>query len=220
VPLETFALALESVRIVTTLSSELFVKLINVGDPGAMIPAATAIAAWLFAARPRRLALYWALLFGCGMALVAASKVAFLAWGIGIPALDLKALSGHATQTAAVAPVLCYLLLHSQTRAVRAAGILLGFAFAGVMGVLLAVCGYHSLSESAVGCILGAAVSIGFLWLFRKYEASPNNPVVLPAAIAAFLAAWLCWSPAFERLICKLAVDLSEHGTTCSYQTW
>jgi drug/metabolite transporter (DMT)-like permease len=201
-------------------SADLVVTLVSVGDSGAMIPAATAITALLFGSRLQRPALYWALLYISGVALVAASKIAFLAWGTGIRAIDLKALSGHAMQTAAVAPVLCYLLLHKRTRAAQVAGTLLGFAFAGVMGVLLTVFGYHSLTESFSGFALGSAVSVAFLRFFRKYEANPNNPVVLALSIAVFLAAWLCWSPAFELLIRDAALHLSGRNTTYSYQTW
>ena len=74
-------------------------------------PAAAAITAWLMMGRAWRLAAWWCVLFIGGMALVVATKIAFIGWGLGIQALDYTGISGHAMRATAVYPVLFYLVL-------------------------------------------------------------------------------------------------------------
>ncbi len=74
-------------------------KIVHVGDTAIMIPAAAAVMVYLISCRAWRMAWWWCLLFTTGICLVAATKIAFLAWGTGIHTIDFKALSGHATST-------------------------------------------------------------------------------------------------------------------------
>jgi hypothetical protein len=201
-------------------ASELVAKLVGAGDPGVMMPAATAIAAWLLTGRTYRLAICWALLFAVGVAAVAASKVAFLAWGAGIREIELKAFSGHAMQTTAVAPVLFHLLLQKRGRAVRMAGTVAGLACGGAMGILLTAFGYHSLAESVAGCTIGAMVSLGFLRIFGNLAPCPRHSIMLPVGAAVFLVTWLCWSLPLESLLREMALRLSGRQAIYSYKTW
>ena len=76
------------------------------GDVAITSLIALAIAAWLLAEDEKRLALWWSVLFGAGLGVVVATKMAFIGWGIGIRSLDFTGFSGHTMRSAAVMPVL------------------------------------------------------------------------------------------------------------------
>lgn len=89
--------------------------LLHLGDLGVTMPAAAAVAAALAARGAWLLAWRWCWLFGLGMLVVGASKIAYMSWGSGLPQLDFKAISGHAAGATAVFPPLFYLgMLHWQ----------------------------------------------------------------------------------------------------------
>lgn len=144
--------------------------------------AALAIAAWLLAENEKRLAFWWSLLFSVGMSIVVATKMAFIGWGIGIRALDFAGFSGHAMRAMAVFPVLFYLMLEKTPKPVRAIGTLCGIAFALLIGASRLVVHAHSLSEVLTGLLLGAAVSIGFIWVasatLRRHVFTPLRAVL------------------------------------------
>jgi membrane-associated phospholipid phosphatase len=149
---------------------------------------ALAIAAWLFVEDEKRLALWWSVLFCAGMGVVVATKMAFIGWGIGIRAIDFAGFSGHTMRTAAVMPVLCYLILQRARFGIRLSGVLLGLSFGIVMGLSRVALHLHSLSEVAAGWVLGAAVAIAFI---RIASASLNKHVFKPMRIALCLAVLL-----------------------------
>lgn len=113
------------------------------------------------------MAFWWTLLFGLGLTLVAVSKIAFIGWGIGIQSLDFTGFSGHAMRTTAVMPVLFYLLSQKLPFLTRTAGVILGIALGVLIGISRLAIQVHSVSEVVSGCLLGAMVSIGFIWISR-----------------------------------------------------
>ncbi|VTU16676.1 PAP2 superfamily protein [Variovorax sp. PBL-H6] len=135
------------------------------GDSGFLLPVAAWIAVWLgvrTATRP--IAWRWLALFGAAGALVAASKIAFMGWGIGSAMLNFTGISGHTMLSASIWPVAFWLVAaHWQPR-VRAAAAALGWAFAALIGLSRLAIYAHSKSEVAAGFLLGAAVSGFFLW--------------------------------------------------------
>lgn len=154
------------------------------GDVTITTFAALAIAAWLLLENERRLALCWGLLFGLGLCVVIVTKMAFIGWGIGIRSLDFAGFSGHAMRAAAVLPVLFYLILQRAPSFVRSSGILLGLAFAMVIGVSRLAVHAHSVSEISAGWMLGSCVSLGFIRIAGK---SLRRPVFNPWRIALSL---------------------------------
>lgn len=136
-------------------------ELVRIGEIWLTLAGAAAIAAWLAAARAWRMVFWWSLLFGAGITLVTASKIAFIAWGTGLPVLDFKAVSGHATGVTAVFPILFYLMLGQRSAQARRAGIAAGLASGALMGGLLVVLDDHSPAEAAAGWLTGCAVSTG-----------------------------------------------------------
>jgi len=135
------------------------------GDSGFLLPASLWIAVWLGIRSPTRpLALLWILLFGVGGSLIAASKIAFLGWGIGSARLDFTGFSGHTAIAASVWPVACWLAVSRWGHPVRVSAAVLGWLFAAFIGLTRLALDAHSWSEVVAGYALGVAVSATFLW--------------------------------------------------------
>lgn len=134
-----------------------------VGDSVLTMPAAAAIVIWLLAGGAGRMAWSWCLLFGSGIFLVVATKIAFIGWGIGIPGLDFTGISGHAMRACAILPVIAVLLLQQLRPAWRTAGVLMATALALMVSLSRLVLHYHSTSEVVAGVALGMLVAIAFI---------------------------------------------------------
>ncbi|MDO8305907.1 MAG: membrane-associated phospholipid phosphatase, partial [Herminiimonas sp.] len=101
----------------------------KLADSNFTMPLAALLAAWLAGARAWKPCLLWCLLFGAGIVLVIATKIAYIGWGAGIAAIDFTGISGHAMRATAIAPVLIYLLLLKQTRKIQLFGLLMAIGF-------------------------------------------------------------------------------------------
>jgi len=112
--------------------------------------------------------LIWCLLFGTGIVLVVATKIAYIGWGAGIAAIDFTGISGHAMRATAIAPVLIYLLLQKQTQRLQNIGLLIAIGFGLAIGISRLAIHVHSASEVVSGCALGAVVSLGFIRLVQQ----------------------------------------------------
>lgn len=165
--------------------------LVRLGDLDLTLPLAAAAFGWLAAARAWRTAMLWGLLFGAGVMLVGVSKIVFMAWGSGLPALGFKSVSGHATGVTAVFPTLLYLLLHSAGPSLRCAGVAAGLGLGLAVGVLLVAYDFHSAAEAVAGSLLGAAISLAWIRLAGPAAMAPS-PARLGWFALVFLAgAWL-----------------------------
>lgn len=142
-------------------------QLFHLGDPMLTLPLGSAIAAWLLAARAWRPALGWILGFGLALGLVAATKIAFMGWATGLPALAFKAVSGHATGFAAVFPTLCYLAMPARMARARIPAVGAALALAAVFAAALVHAGEHTLAEAAAGWVIGAGAFLSTAWLAR-----------------------------------------------------
>ncbi|MDM0067515.1 phosphatase PAP2 family protein [Variovorax sp. J31P207] len=135
------------------------------GDSGFLLPASLWIGVWLGVRSPTRpLALLWILLFGFGGSLIAASKIAFLGWGIGSARLDFTGFSGHTAIAASVWPVACWLTVSRWGHRTRVAAAVFGWLFAAFIGATRLALDAHSWSEVIAGYALGVGVSATFLW--------------------------------------------------------
>jgi hypothetical protein len=173
-----------------------WLALMHLGDITLTLPAAAAVGAWLLACRAWRSALCWAALYALAIALVGASKIAFLGWGTGVPALGFKALSGHATGATAVFPTLFYLLLRDYRRPMRMAAALTGLALGALVALLLVLGGEHTPAEAAAGWLTGACASLACIRCTRNLESPRPLQSVACATIAFAAAAWLVkWAP-------------------------
>lgn len=72
------------------------------GDSSLLLPCALFIYAWLLLRRETYNANCWLLLFSLAAGVTLVSKLAFMGWGIGIPAWNFTGLSGHSMMAASV----------------------------------------------------------------------------------------------------------------------
>lgn len=184
-------------------------KLLHLGDLSLTVPLAAAMAAWLLAAGEWRTALRCSLLFAAGLGLVGATKIAFIAWGGGIPALGFKAISGHATAATAVFPVLFYLLLYRQGALLRAAAGAAGFGLGALVAVLLVAADEHSAAEALAGWTLGALLALVAIELAAGSPAPPALQGMASAATVLIGTTWLMRSAPIGWWMIKAALVLS-----------
>lgn len=77
------------------------------GDSMLLLPSGIIVFAILIFSYPSlKQTTQWALLFGGVGAIVCASKLAFMGWGIGIRELDFTGFSGHSALSASIWPVM------------------------------------------------------------------------------------------------------------------
>jgi hypothetical protein len=186
-----------------------WISLVRLGDLDLTLPLAAAAFGWMAAARAWRIAMCWGLLFGAGVLLVGVSKVAFMAWGSGLPALGFKSFSGHATGVTAVFPTLFWLLLRGAGNNLARAGAALGLGLGLVVGVLLVVLDFHTAAEAVAGCLLGAAISLAWIRL-----AGAGVGAASPASLGWFALVFLAstWLMTFAHVgwwMIRLATLLS-----------
>jgi len=182
------------------------------GDSAVMLPAAVAIALWLAAGGAWRASLAWLGTFGSGAALVVATKLAFIGWGIGSAWLNFTGISGHTTLATAVTLTAIHLLTRGLPTPLR-----LGLMAAGLVGALAIALSRlaleaHSLSEVAAGLALGSLIAGGFVATSRRLPAPRLTPGVMVAALAAVVVLMHGHEAASQNLITHLALYLSGHG--------
>ncbi|HCT9587102.1 phosphatase PAP2 family protein [Raoultella ornithinolytica] len=139
------------------------------GDSTVLLPSAAAVFMVLFLRRPsRQIAWQWGLLFGITGAIVSASKLAFMGWGIGIRELDFTGFSGHTALSTAFWPIFLWLLCARGSIALRRIAMVMGYLLAGLVGYSRLAIHAHSPSEVIAGLLLGAIGSALFLLLQRN----------------------------------------------------
>jgi hypothetical protein len=161
--------------------------IIDIGHTAVMVPAAGAIAAWLLAARAWKQALWWCLIFAAGLGLVALSKIGFLGWGLELPEIGFKALSGHAWRATAVVPVLFFVVLQGAPVRWRTAGVALGVLLSIGIAALLVRFRFHTVSEVVASSILGVSAGFVFMRLATVLPAPRVSAWAAPASLLAFL---------------------------------
>lgn len=161
--------------------------MIDIGHTAVALPLAAAIAVWLVTGRAWRLALCWCLMFAAGLSLVASSKIAFLGWDAGIPALEFKALSGHALCATAVLPVLFFVILQEASHSWRRGGVVFGICLSVALGVLLVHFKFHSASEVFVSSLLGLSISLGYIRIASALPRPGLSPWTVPMSVLAFV---------------------------------
>lgn len=144
------------------------------GDSTVLLPSAAALFIVLMLRKTSRLlAWQWSLLFGITGAIVCASKLAFMGWGLGIRELDYTGFSGHSALSAAFWPIFLWLFSARFPRLQKAA-VATGYILAAVVGYSRLVIHAHSVSEVIAGLLLGAVGSALFLLLQKRTTHSEN----------------------------------------------
>ncbi len=133
------------------------------GDSMLLLPSGIIVFAILmFVCRDWKQTAQWALLFGGVGAIVCASKLAFMGWGIGIRELDFTGFSGHSALSASIWPVMMWLLTGRFSTAVRKTAVLSGYALALLIGYSRLAIHVHSVSEVISGLALGGPPAAHF----------------------------------------------------------
>lgn len=188
--------------------------LLHLGDIELTLALAAAITAWLLTARAWRLAFWWSTLFALGIGLVTASKVAFMAWGVGLHSIDFKAASGHATGATAVFTILFYLLMQARGPRAQASATVAGLVLGCLMVALLVALDEHSVAESLAGWFIGAAVSLGAIRLGGGQPALRARPQSVLCGVLVFaLAAWLMHGVPYGYMMFRTALYISGESS-------
>jgi membrane-associated phospholipid phosphatase len=174
-------------------------------------PLGIAIAAWLLAGRSWRLSLSWCLLFGLGMLLVVATKVAWIGWGVGMPDVKFGGLSGHSMRACAVFPVAFYLAFHDADEGARRAAAGLGVALALLVSISRVPVLAHSWSEVVLGALVGLAVSAAFISIAHSPRPQPFGRVMAGVLLPLLLIVPQVEPLPTERWMTSLALYLSGH---------
>lgn len=164
-----------------------WMHVIDAGHTAVMVPVAGTIAAWLVLGRAWKLAAWWCLIFLAGLGLVASSKIAYLGWGLEIPAIGFKALSGHTWRTTAVLPVFFFVLLQQAPGSWRMRGALFGVGLSIALGCLLVIFHFHTVSEVVASFVLGIAAGLAFLRAAAISPAPTVRPWAVPVCLMSFL---------------------------------
>lgn len=186
--------------------------LTRLGEAEILLPVAVlTAAAWCCKADRRRLGLVWMLLIGLAIAITAATKIAFIGWGIGVAALNFTGISGHAMFASAIYPLLLVAFAPASSALPRQRALALGVGLAVLIGISRIVVGAHSWSEVLAGWALGGAVSalvLGYPVLTSAF---------LRPLVPALLLAWVSITPfgmpgsQTHSLITRVALQLSGH---------
>lgn len=192
----------------------------SLGSFNVMAPAALAITAWLVLGRVWHLVWWWCVLFIGGMTLVVGTKIAFIGWGFGIRSLDFTGFSGHVMRATSVAPVLLYLILQPAPRILRSMGVVLGLLFGVVIAVSRLEVHAHSFSESLSGWVLGALVSLGFIWIMNRTRKVELHPWFITLTLLALMATPYAEPTPTQRWITNAALALSGHDRPYIRVTW
>lgn len=134
------------------------------GDASVTLPCVVLMAIWLsISAATASVAWRWLVLFASVAGLVAVSKLAYMAWGLGIPSLDFIGLSGHAAMAAVVWPALLALVGAHAGSKWRVAGAVAGLLLALAVGTSRLALEVHSVTEVVSGFLAGAIIVSVFL---------------------------------------------------------
>ncbi len=176
-----------------------------------MAPAAFLIGLWLLAARRHYLLWWWCVLLTLALTLVALTKIAFLGWGFGIPALNFTGISGHSTFAMAVLPVMVFLLLYRYPAPLRAIGVGAALALGVLVGMSRLALSLHSHAEVVAGCVLGALVSLGFIWVASSTHRARLNRTLVALSLGVLFAASFAQAAPTQNWFIRVALYLSGH---------
>lgn len=162
----------------------------RLGEAQILLPTVLALALWLgWRARAPRLAAVWLLGIAVAAVVTTASKIAFIGYGWGWPALDFTGISGHAMFASVILPVACSACAGASVEGPVAArqrmGLAVGVALALLVGVSRAMVGVHSPFEIVAGWVVGGAAAAAVL------HAAPLPSARLPLWLPLVVGLWL-----------------------------
>jgi membrane-associated phospholipid phosphatase len=200
-------------------STSFWQLLTRLGEAQILLPV-TLLAVVLLLRKPdgRPLALWWIALLSLAVLLTTVTKVAFIGWGIGWPALNFTGVSGHAMFAAATYPLLFATLASQGSVAVQRGALAAGCVLALAIGVSRVIVNAHSESEVLAGLLVGGATSAA-AWSKVHIPRVRMQPLI-PAAVALWLSLTPVHSPASttHNMVTRLSLKLSGHSTPYTRQ--
>jgi membrane-associated phospholipid phosphatase len=196
--------------------------LTDLGDAAFLASFALGITVWLAARSSLLLAAAWIAVFGAAILIVAATKLAFLGWGLGIHSIDFTGVSGHATLAGAIFPVLAYLAISRTHLLIRLVCQGLAVLLAIGIGVSRVVLNAHSPSEVVLGLMLGFAVSASII-KFVPVRGSERFPRIAPVLLVTMLglgAAFYGERAHAQRWLVAVALQVSGRDRPFNRGTW
>lgn len=153
----------------------MWVMFTKLGDAAITLPVAALCAGWL-ALSNLRLAIRWIVCLAAGMAVVGVTKILYAGWGVALPALHFRVISGHTMLSLSVWIVALSLQLR-WWRQPPLAGVALGTLIGLLTGVARIMDHSHSWPEVVSGWALGACVAAAFLWKAHEAPFQRIRPV-------------------------------------------
>lgn len=142
----------------------------RLGDAALTVPLAAVCSAWLATSMHGwRITASWLMLLGGGMLAVGVTKVLYAGCGIEIRAIHFRMISGHTMLAASVWPMAFLLALHDGWHVRARIALLPGSALAAAIATARVFDHAHTVSEVAVGWIVGMLVMVTLL----RWKAAP-----------------------------------------------
>jgi membrane-associated phospholipid phosphatase len=198
----------------------LWYKITEIGGINLLGPLALMIAVWLLLERRWRLAWIWCWLYGGGMTLVLATKVAFIGWGYGIQTLDFTGLSGHSMRAMCSLPVLGWLLFYRAGNLWRNLAGVLGLVAGGLISYSRLVVNAHSVSEVLAGGALGLGLAAWFVVLVGERQRFAWNHWLAMVSLLGFVSSPYVPSAPTHSLLVRLTLQLTGHPRPFVREGW
>lgn len=181
------------------------------GDLAVLLPSMCVMAAWMaFTLREA----FWRWLMSLAVigSVVFLTKLAFMAWGLGIKDLDFIGASGHSTLAAFVWPTLLCFVGAGVGPSWSRFGVCLGLLLALGIGISRIQLRVHSVTEVAAGLVLGAVATLVFLR--STLHSPPARKAVIWLVPLVVGAIWLGYGKRFpsEYLLWRIAERVSPDG--------
>jgi len=167
----------------------------------------------------------WWCAVAAGVALVAASKMAFYGWGVGVRAWDLTCFSGHTVLAFSLWPVLAAVAVPPRKRRWRWLATAAGVGFALLIGLSRIALDAHPPSEVIAGTLLGGAVALASLRALRGQWLAPDASAAVALLLCGLFLA-LAWTDLrfprvpSEHWLARAATAVSGRQAPWSRKAW
>jgi membrane-associated phospholipid phosphatase len=190
------------------------------GSVGVMAPVAVVVASWLAVGYRWTYAVAWLALLGAASTLVAASKIAFMGWGVGVRDLDFTGVSGHSLMATAVLSIAMFVAMMPTRDTLRISGVATGLLLGVLVSVSRVLLNAHSVSEAVTGWMLGVVVVLAFVRIAWKAERGRLSPIPLAATVVTIVIALYGVPVPTQRWLAEIAIVLSGNARPYLRATW